>query len=64
VEQLKPRRFIVHMPPLLRVFNRVGPRNPNTVIAQLAELTQRHWEGTAYDGFHLYDGKPPSWSPA
>ncbi|MEU0060684.1 hypothetical protein [Streptomyces sp. NPDC006334] len=28
-------------PPLLLVFNRVGPRNPNTVIAQLAELTQR-----------------------
>ncbi|MYX99902.1 hypothetical protein GT045_35160 [Streptomyces sp. SID486] len=39
-------------PPLLLVFNRVGPRNPNTVIAQLAELTQRHWQGTAYDGFH------------
>ena len=35
-------------PPLLLVFNRVGPRNPNTVIAQLAELTQRHWQGTAY----------------
>jgi hypothetical protein len=46
-------------PPLLLVFNRVGPRNPNTVIAQLAELTQRHWQGTAYDGFHMYDGKLP-----
>ncbi|MGW4994953.1 replication-relaxation family protein [Streptomyces mirabilis] len=45
--------------PLLLLFNRVGPRNPNTVIAQLAELTQRHWQGTAYDGFHMYDGKLP-----
>ncbi|MFF9100125.1 hypothetical protein ACF1AU_06025 [Streptomyces rubrogriseus] len=24
------------------VFNRIGPHNPNTVIAQLAEQTQRH----------------------
>ncbi|MFF5315539.1 replication-relaxation family protein [Streptomyces massasporeus] len=47
-------------PPLLLVFNRIGPRNPNTVIAQLAELTERHWKGTAYDGgFHMYDGKLP-----
>ncbi|MFE7401877.1 replication-relaxation family protein [Streptomyces sp. NPDC057557] len=47
-------------PPLLLVFNRVGPRNPDTVIAQLAELTQRHWQGTAYDDdFHMYDGKLP-----
>ncbi|MGW2248451.1 replication-relaxation family protein [Streptomyces hirsutus] len=46
-------------PPLLLVFNRVGPRTPNTVIAQLAELTQRHWQGFAYDGFHMYDGKLP-----
>lgn len=47
-------------PPLLLVFNRVGPRNPNTVIAQLAELTQRHWQGHDYDGdFHMYDGKLP-----
>jgi hypothetical protein len=47
-------------PPLLLVFNRVGPRNPDTVIAQLAELTERHWKGTAHDGgFHMYDGKLP-----
>ncbi|WP_225080784.1 replication-relaxation family protein [Streptomyces sp. CoT10] len=46
-------------PPLLLVFNRVGPRNPNTVIAQLAELTHRHWQGEAHDGFHMYDGKLP-----
>ncbi|MFF9490231.1 replication-relaxation family protein [Streptomyces sp. NPDC014676] len=46
-------------PPLLLVFNRVGPRNPDTVTAQLAELTRRHWQGTAHDGFHLYDGKLP-----
>ncbi|MFH9605599.1 hypothetical protein ACH4MK_33505 [Streptomyces rochei] len=47
-------------PPLLLVFNRIGPRNPNTVIAQLAELTERHWKGTWYDaGFHMYDGKLP-----
>ncbi|MEU1010996.1 hypothetical protein [Streptomyces sp. NPDC005890] len=47
-------------PPLLLVFNRVGPRNPNTVIAQPAELTERHWKGTAYEGgFHMYDGKLP-----
>ncbi|MCE0446839.1 hypothetical protein LT493_26325 [Streptomyces tricolor] len=46
-------------PPLLLVFNRIGPRNPNTVIAQLAELTQWHWKGDAYDGFHMYDGKLP-----
>ncbi|MCC8452878.1 hypothetical protein [Streptomyces rochei] len=48
-----------HPPPLL-VFNRIGPRNPNTVFAQLAELTERHWKGTAYDGgFRMYDGKLP-----
>ncbi|MFB6876309.1 hypothetical protein [Streptomyces sp. NPDC056323] len=30
------------------------------LIAQLAELTERHWKGTAYDGgFHMYDGKLP-----
>ncbi|MET9294847.1 hypothetical protein [Streptomyces sp. NPDC003077] len=46
-------------PPLLLVFNRLGPRNPHTVSAQLAELTQRQWKGTAHDGFHLYDGKLP-----
>ncbi|MFC8996241.1 replication-relaxation family protein [Streptomyces rochei] len=47
-------------PPLLLVFNRIGPRNPNTVIAQLAELTERHWKGTWYEGgFHMYDGKLP-----
>ncbi|MFI9345709.1 hypothetical protein ACIG0D_31275 [Streptomyces sp. NPDC052773] len=47
-------------PPLLLVFNHIGPRNPNTVIAQLAKLTRRHWQGTAYeDGFHMYDGKLP-----
>ncbi|NEC31907.1 hypothetical protein [Streptomyces rubrogriseus] len=40
------------------VFNRIGPHNPNTVIAQLAEQTQRHWQGHDYDGdFHTYDGK-------
>ncbi|EST29225.1 replication-relaxation family protein [Streptomyces roseochromogenus] len=46
-------------PPLLLVFNRVGPRNPNTVIAQLAELIQRHWQRSAHDDFHIYDGKLP-----
>ncbi|MFG3215656.1 hypothetical protein [Streptomyces tendae] len=47
-------------PPLLLVFNRIGPRNPDTVMAQLAELTERHWKGTAYEGgFHMYDGKLP-----
>lgn len=45
-------------PPLLPLFNRIGPRNPNTVIAQPAELTHRHWQSTAYaDGVHMYDGK-------
>lgn len=29
------------------------------MIAQLAELTQRQWQGTTYDGFHMYDGKFP-----
>ncbi|GGV91768.1 replication-relaxation family protein [Streptomyces massasporeus] len=56
---LDGRHGDVPHPPLLLVFNRVGPRNPNTVIAQVAELTQRHWQGTAYDGFHMYDGKLP-----
>ncbi|WP_030343087.1 hypothetical protein [Streptomyces sp. NRRL S-1022] len=41
------------------VFNRVGSRNPNTVIAQLAELTRRHRQGEAHDGFRMYDGKLP-----
>ncbi|MEV8106344.1 replication-relaxation family protein [Streptomyces sp. NPDC088135] len=44
-------------PPLLLVFNRLGPRNPNTVIPHLAELTRQHWEGEAHDG--MYDGKLP-----
>ncbi|MFB7853277.1 replication-relaxation family protein [Streptomyces sp. NPDC056053] len=35
-------------PPLLLVFNRASSRNPHTVSAQLAELTRRHWQGTAY----------------
>jgi hypothetical protein len=35
------------------------PRNPPTVIPQLAQLTRRHWQGTAHDGFHVYDGKVP-----
>ncbi|GAA3246945.1 hypothetical protein GCM10020256_74880 [Streptomyces thermocoprophilus] len=53
-------------PPLLLVFNRIGPRNPNTIIAQLAELTERHWKGTWYeDGFHMATtASCPSWSPA
>ncbi|MFD5482744.1 hypothetical protein [Streptomyces hawaiiensis] len=46
-------------PPLLLVCNRVGPCNTDIVIAQMAELTQRHWQGTACDGFHMYDGKLP-----
>ncbi|MFH8295425.1 replication-relaxation family protein [Streptomyces sp. NPDC018059] len=47
-------------PPLLLVFNRIGPRNRNTVIAQLAELTEWHWKGTWYEGgTHMYDGKLP-----
>ncbi|MER7057193.1 hypothetical protein [Streptomyces sp. NPDC000351] len=47
-------------PPLLLVLNRIGPRNPAAVITQLAELTQRHWKGTWYEGgFHMYDGKLP-----
>ncbi|MEU0060604.1 replication-relaxation family protein [Streptomyces sp. NPDC006334] len=37
-------------PPLLLVFNRIGPRNPNTVIPHLAELTRQHWDGEAHDG--------------
>ncbi|MEU6911556.1 hypothetical protein ABZ935_40540, partial [Streptomyces coeruleorubidus] len=32
----------------------LGGRTP-----ELAELTQRHWQGTAHDGFHMYDGKLP-----
>ncbi|MFJ3664816.1 replication-relaxation family protein [Streptomyces sp. NPDC090119] len=53
-----------HPPPLL-VFNRIGPRNPGTVITQLAELTEQHRKGTSYDGgFHMYDGKLPISSPA
>ncbi|MFB6790209.1 replication-relaxation family protein [Streptomyces olivaceus] len=47
-------------PPLLLVFNRIGPRNPHTVIAQLAELTEQHWKGRTYEGsFRMYDGKLP-----
>ncbi|MGW7825017.1 replication-relaxation family protein [Streptomyces puniciscabiei] len=51
--------------PLLLVFNRVGPHNPNTtVIAQLAELTHQHWQGEAHDGFHMTTANSPPWSPA
>ncbi|GGV51099.1 hypothetical protein GCM10010245_80370 [Streptomyces spectabilis] len=47
-------------PPVLLVFNRLGPRNPETTVRQLAELTRRHWQGTAdEDGTHWYNGKIP-----
>ncbi|WP_225811411.1 hypothetical protein [Streptomyces spinosus] len=47
-------------PPPLLVFNRISPPNPGTVIAQPAELTQRHGKGTWYEGgFHVYDGALP-----
>ncbi|AWT47352.1 replication-relaxation family protein [Streptomyces actuosus] len=46
-------------PPLLIVFNRIGPRNPGHRYPRLAELTRWHWQGEAYDGFHMYDGKLP-----
>ncbi|WP_159056473.1 hypothetical protein [Streptomyces yokosukanensis] len=35
------------------------PRNPNAVIAQLAELTRQHWQGTTHDDFHMYAGELP-----
>ncbi|MFI8351432.1 hypothetical protein [Streptomyces sp. NPDC085596] len=42
--------------PLLLVFNRIGPRNPNTVIARWPSSPNGTWyEG----GFHMYDGKLP-----
>lgn len=53
------RRGDMAHPPLLLVFNRLGPRNPNTVIPHLAELTRQYWEGEAHDGFPMYDGKLP-----
>ncbi|MEW2527575.1 replication-relaxation family protein [Streptomyces sp. NPDC047071] len=47
-------------PPVLLVFNRLGPRHPETTIRQLAELTRRHWRGTAdEDGTHWYNGRIP-----
>ncbi|TXS04792.1 hypothetical protein EAO73_13695 [Streptomyces sp. col6] len=52
-------------PPLLLVSNRTGPRNPNAVIAQLAELTERRWKGTAYEGASTCTkASCPLWSPA
>jgi hypothetical protein len=44
---------------VLLVFDRVGPRNPGTVVARPAEPTRRRWPGVARDGSRLYGGKLP-----
>lgn len=49
--------------PLLRVLNRIGPRTPDTVVAQPAEPAEqarRHWQGTVHDGFRLYGASRPA----
>ncbi|MGW7412752.1 replication-relaxation family protein [Streptomyces sp. NPDC054863] len=46
-------------PPLLFVFNRLGERNPDTVIPAVEKLTWRHWAGSEHRGYTSYDGKIP-----
>ncbi|MFF4038439.1 hypothetical protein [Streptomyces sp. NPDC001816] len=51
-------------PLLLLVFNRVGLRTPNTVVAQLAELTERHGRARPTTASTCTTASCPSWSPA
>ncbi|MFF3669539.1 replication-relaxation family protein [Microtetraspora malaysiensis] len=47
-------------PPVLLVFNKVGARNPDNTVRQLAELARPHWEGQPKrGGYHLDDRKIP-----
>ncbi|MFI5808678.1 ATP-binding protein [Streptomyces sp. NPDC051561] len=47
------------LPPLLFVFNRLGARNPDTVIPALEKLTWRHWAGHERHQHFSYDQKLP-----
>ncbi|MFJ1588542.1 replication-relaxation family protein [Streptomyces sp. NPDC088197] len=42
-------------PPVLLVFNPVGPRNPKATMQQIAARTRRHWQGEEHDDFSMYD---------
>ncbi|MBT2446023.1 replication-relaxation family protein [Streptomyces sp. ISL-43] len=46
-------------PPVLLVFNQIGPRNAQNTMRQLAELTRQHWQGHPQRDHHTYDGKIP-----
>jgi hypothetical protein len=46
-------------PPILLVFQRLGPRNPDHTIRLLQELTYRYWAGSEGDGYRSYDRKIP-----
>lgn len=48
-------------PPLLLVFNRLGPRNPVRTVQTLADLTRPHWAPLPARGYgrDLYSGKIP-----
>ncbi|MFI5808345.1 replication-relaxation family protein [Streptomyces sp. NPDC051561] len=46
-------------PPVLFVFNRLGERNPDTVIPAVEKLALEHWAGIRYQDHTRYSGKIP-----
>jgi protein involved in plasmid replication-relaxation len=46
-------------PPLLLVFHRLGPRQPETSWKQAAGHAREHWQGDWVGEYHDYDGKIP-----
>ncbi|RKN56744.1 hypothetical protein D7231_34625, partial [Streptomyces klenkii] len=59
--EFPPPRYYreVDHPPVLLVFNPLGPRDPHTSMTATARHSRRHWEGHWHGEFHDYDGKIP-----
>jgi hypothetical protein len=47
------------LPPVLLVFNPVGPRNPNATMQQIDGRTLQHWHGQRHKHHTTYDGCIP-----
>lgn len=46
-------------PPVLLVFNQIGPRTAKATIQQVAARTQQHWQGKRSRQYSTYDGCIP-----
>lgn len=46
-------------PPVLLVFNQVGPRNPDATVQQIAGRTRHHWQGTERGDHSTYSDRIP-----